>query len=73
MRYLKITQEFAEKRQGYCKYPNTFNYAVTAASEYVCSPNSLIEFPEIFEGENFEEIELPEDTVFIAVSNEIER
>lgn len=58
MMYLIITQEFAEEHLEYQVGVNVFNYAITNGGEYVCSSNSVNDFPSIFENKNFESINL---------------
>jgi hypothetical protein len=48
-RYIVINQQFAQAHEGYTRGNVTFNYAITLSGEYVCSENSLDEFPELFE------------------------
>jgi len=48
-RYIVINQEFATAHNGYTNGNSVFNYAVTISGDYVCSENTLDEFPELFQ------------------------
>ena len=60
MEMLIITQAFAEQYTGYEMGCCKFAYGVTNTGEYFCHPNSLNEFPEIFEGQNFQNKDITE-------------
>jgi hypothetical protein len=49
MNYVIINQSFALAHQGYTRDDLRFNYSITLDGDYVCSANSLDEFPELFE------------------------
>lgn len=57
-KYLKITQEFAEQKKRHKIGRNRFGYGVTISGDYVCALQSKIDLPAIFQGQNFEEVEL---------------
>lgn len=48
-KYILINQPFALAHAGYTRDGLSFNYAVTLLGYYVCSENTLTEFPELFE------------------------
>lgn len=58
MRYLHITEDFANQNEGYHIETNYFGYAITSDGRYVCTAQSKVEFPVIFEGTDFEVIDL---------------
>jgi hypothetical protein len=43
-----ITQEFAETNKGFKKEERTFDYSELNTGEYICSLESIKEFPELF-------------------------
>ena len=59
--YLVITQEFAESYRLYGVGSNYFGYSITKDGRYVCTLQSSIEFPLIFEGTDFEQVQLTKD------------
>lgn len=50
-KYILINQPFALAHTGYTREGLNFNYAVTLLGYYVCSENTLTEFPELFEND----------------------
>lgn len=43
-----ITKEFAQNNQGYTINERTFDYSELNTGEYICSLESIKEFPELF-------------------------
>lgn len=58
MEYLLINKDFAESNQGYHIGSNYFNHAITLQGQYVCTAQSMIDFPDIFVGTDFDTLEL---------------
>ena len=51
--YFIIPDTEIEAMQGYENPPNVFNAVQDVQGRWVCSINSVIEFPELFEGKAF--------------------
>jgi hypothetical protein len=58
--YFILTQIFVNQNQGYQAGVNVFNAVQDNGGRWVCSVNSVTEFPEIFVGQSFEVIGLSE-------------
>lgn len=56
--YFILTQDFFDQYQGYTKDNNQFNAIQDIQGRRVCSINSVIEFPEIFENNSFTIVKL---------------
>lgn len=64
MTFLEINADFAEKYNGQMSPDGVTKFfsVQTTAGKWVCDVNSLKTHPELFDGQNFKEIELkPED------------
>lgn len=61
MNYVIISEEFALSKKEYKIGISKFGFAITADGRFFCDVNSLKEFPEIFEGINYEIADLKED------------
>lgn len=59
--YFILNQIFIDQNQGYQSGPNIFNAVQDNQGRWVCSVNSVTEFPEIFEGNAFEVVGLTEN------------
>jgi hypothetical protein len=66
--YFIIPDNLIDSMQGYQSPPNTFNAVQDIQDRWVCSINSVIEFPELFAGHSFEVVELT-DQDFPIVDN----
>jgi hypothetical protein len=53
---LLLSEEFALKNKGHKNDCNIFDFGITIDGRYVTSLNALNEFPELFEGTDFETI-----------------
>jgi len=58
--YFIIPDNLIDSMQGYQSPPNTFNAAQDIQERWVCSINSVIEFPELFANKAFTVIALTE-------------
>jgi len=56
--YFIIPDNLIDSMQGYQSPPNAFNAVQDINERWVCSINSVIEFPELFAGHSFEVVEL---------------
>ena len=56
--YFIIPNNLIDSMQGYQNAPNTFNAVQDIQGRWVCSINSVMEFPELFAGHAFEVVEL---------------
>jgi len=66
--YFIIPDNLIDSMQGYSSPPNTFNAVQDIQERWVCSINSVIEFPELFAGHSFQVVELT-DKDFPIVDN----
>jgi hypothetical protein len=59
--YFIIPNDLIEAMQGYQAGSNIFNAVQDIEGRWVCSINSVVEFPELFEGNAFEVVRLTEN------------
>jgi hypothetical protein len=59
--YFIIPNDQIEAMQGYQSGSNIFNAVQDIEGRWVCSINSVVEFPELFEGNAFEVVRLTEN------------
>jgi hypothetical protein len=58
--YFIIPNDLIEAMQGYQSGSNIFNAVQDIEGRWVCSINSVVEFPELFEGHSFTVVALDE-------------
>jgi hypothetical protein len=58
--YFIIPNEQIETMHGYENPPNVFHAVQDIQGRWVCSVNSVVEFPELFEGNAFKVVALTE-------------
>jgi hypothetical protein len=59
--YFIIPDNLIAQMQGYQSGSNIFNAVQDIEGRWVCSINSVVEFPELFEGNAFEVVRLGEN------------
>lgn len=56
--YFILNQLFIDQNQGYQSGPNIFNAVQDNQGRWVCSVNSVTEFPDLFVGHSFQVVAL---------------